>query len=61
MIKEGKELTSVLPRLSAYMGHGNLSATERYLRLTSEVYPEITALLDRKYGYIIPKEEGGTK
>lgn len=58
MVKEGKELTSSLPRLSAYLGHNDLEATERYLRLTSELYPEIIALLDEKYGYIIPAKGG---
>jgi integrase len=58
MVREGKELTAALPRLSAYLGHNDLTATERYLRLTSELYPEITAILDQKYGFIIPKKGG---
>ncbi len=53
----GEDLTALLPRLSAYMGHHDFSATEHYLRLTAEVYPEIAALLDEKYGYIIPRME----
>jgi len=57
-LRDGKELTSALPRLSAYLGHNDLTGTERYLRMTSALYPEITALLDQKYGYIIPKDGG---
>jgi len=60
LVKEGKELTTALPLLSAYLGHDDIAATERYLRLTSELYPEIISLLDDKYGFIIPKE-GGVK
>ena len=49
-------LSAALPRLSAYLGHNNLAATERYLRMTAEVYPEVSELLSEKYGYIIPKD-----
>lgn len=53
----GEDLTTALPRLSAYMGHHDFSATEQYLRLTAEVYPEISELLNEKYGYVIPRME----
>jgi len=56
MVKEGRELSSALPRLSAYLGHTNLAATEKYLRLTAELYPEIISILDRDYGYVLPKK-----
>lgn len=59
-VKEGAELTTVLPRLTAYLGHTNFQATEQYLRLTAEVYPEITNLMQDKYGCLIPKV-GGSK
>ena len=52
-------MTTALPLLSAYMGHADFSATERYLRLTAEVYPEISSLMNEKYGYVIPRMEGG--
>jgi integrase len=54
-VKEGAELTTALPRLTAYLGHINFQTTEQYLRLTAEVYPEITNLMQDKYGYVIPK------
>lgn len=53
--RDGKELTIALPRLSAYLGHNDITATERYLRMPAELYPEISALLSEKYGYLIPK------
>lgn len=49
-------MSTALPRLSAYLGHKDLAATERYLRMTAEVYPEISATLSEKYGAIIPKD-----
>ncbi len=59
-VADGEDITTALPRLSAYMGHTDFSATERYLRLTAEVYPEISSLMNKKYGYVIPKMEEGT-
>jgi len=56
--RSGKDLTNALPRLSAYMGHTGFKATEYYLRMTAEVYPEITATLQAKYGDLIPREVG---
>lgn len=58
-VASGEDITTALPRLSAYMGHNDFSATERYLRLTAEVYPEISSLMNEKYGYIIPRMAGG--
>jgi len=54
-IREGKDLNAMLPILSAYLGHKNLAATQRYLRLTAEVYPEVTSMLEMHFGGIIPQ------
>ena len=56
-VGQGSDPTTLLPRLSAYLGHADLSATEKYLRMTAEVYPEVSHLLQEKYGYVIPKLE----
>ena len=53
----GGDPTVMLPRLSAYLGHNNLAATEQYLRMTAEVYPELANILQKTYGYIIPLQE----
>ena len=55
-IKNGIPVSSALPRLSTYMGHNDITATEKYLHMTAEVYPEISEKLSLKYGYLIPKE-----
>ncbi len=54
-IREGTPLSSALPRLSTYLGHNDISSTERYLRMTAEMYPEIAAMLSLEYGHLIPK------
>lgn len=56
-VENGAELTNVLPRLTAYLGHDGFASTEQYLRMTAEVYPEISALMEEKYGYIIASAE----
>ena len=41
MAHNGMDLYSSLPIISACLGHKSLSATEKYVRLTSEMYPEL--------------------
>jgi len=53
----GNDLTVLLPYLSAYMGHTDFRATQYYLRLTSDMYPEIVRRVEAEFGYVIP--EGG--
>ena len=53
----GADPTTLLPRLTAYLGHNAFSATEQYLRMTAEAYPEVSRLMEEKYGYIIPGME----
>ena len=42
-VRNAVDLTVALPYLSAYLGHEGLKGTQRYLRLTSELYPDIVA------------------
>jgi integrase len=55
-ISSGHPLNNALPRLSTYLGHNDIVATEKYLRMTAEVYPEIAKKLSAEYGHLIPKE-----
>jgi integrase/recombinase XerD len=56
---EGKELTNLIPYLSAYLGHSDFRGTEYYLRLTTDLYPEIISKMELSFSYIIP-EKGGS-
>jgi integrase len=56
-VLDGNDLTVLLPYLSAYMGHSDFRATQYYLRLTSDLYPEIVRRIEAEFGYVIP--EGG--
>ncbi len=53
--REGVDLGAKLPVLATYMGHLNLSGTQRYLQLTAELFPELSSRLDTLYGNVIPR------
>ena len=53
----GNDLTVLLPYLAAYMGHSDFRATQYYLRLTSDLYPEIVRRVEAEFGYVIPEGE----
>jgi len=54
-VSEGKDLTQLLPYLSTYLGHVDLRGTQHYLRLTAELYPSITASVEKHFSYLIPE------
>ena len=53
--RDGEDLDAKLPLLATYLGHENLSGTQRYLHLTAELFPEITARVDAAFGDVIPR------
>ena len=53
---EGKDLNVYLPILSAYLGHTRLSSTEKYLRLTADMYDDIRAKVEKEYSNLIKGE-----
>lgn len=56
-VLEGKNLNSCLPYLSAYLGHEDLRGSQRYLRLTADLYPDITRKVAESCAYTIPEVE----
>lgn len=54
-VVEGKDLNNCLPYLSAYLGHEDLRGSQRYLRLTADLYPDITSKIEKTCSYIIPE------
>ena len=58
-VEQEKDLTAYLPVLKTYMGHDSFQDTAYYLRLTADVFPNITLKLETHYPEIIP-ELGGS-
>ena len=53
--RDGEDLEAKLPLLATYLGHQHLSGTQRYLHLTAEIFPEITARVEAIFGEVIPR------
>lgn len=53
--RQGENLEAKLPLLSAYMGHRSLAGTQRYLRLTPEIFSDISVRLENFAGNVIPR------
>lgn len=56
--EEGKDLMTYLPILRVYLGHDSFEETAYYLRLTADVFPEITLKLEKFYTDLIPEING---
>jgi integrase/recombinase XerD len=54
-VSNKKDLTSLLPYLSAYLGHVDLRGTQHYLRLTADLYPKIIASVEQNFSFLIPE------
>ena len=54
-------MNAALPVLSAYLGHKGLSATQDYLRLTADMYPDIIKAMELRFGDIVPGGEACEK
>ena len=55
--RQGADLDAQLPVLATYMGHRSGRGTQRYLRLTADLFPDVAARLEASFGRCIP--EGG--
>jgi integrase/recombinase XerD len=53
-VAEGIDLYVALPILSKYIGHSSVGATQRYVRLTVEAYPDLIKKVSGKCSYIFP-------
>jgi integrase/recombinase XerD len=54
-VLDKKDITNLLPYLSAYLGHNDLRGTQHYLRLTADLYPDIINCVEEKYSFLIPE------
>jgi len=55
---DGKDIAAYLPVLKTYMGHYSFEETAYYLRLTADIFPDISIKLEGCYPDIIPRLEG---
>ena len=53
--KDGIDVYIALPVLSTYVGHGSVGATQRYVRLTAEAYPDLIEKASQTCSYVIPE------
>jgi integrase/recombinase XerD len=56
-IAEGRDIYITLPILSVFLGHQSIAATEIYLRLTAESFPDILQSLEPQSSRIFPQRE----
>jgi integrase len=54
-VLDGRDLNNSLLYLSAYLGHEDIRGSQRYLRLTADLYPDITSKVEESCSYIIPE------
>ena len=55
IVGKGIDLYCALPILSTYLGHSSVGATQRYVRLTEEFYPELLEKVSRSSAYVFPE------
>jgi len=55
MAHNNQDLYSTLPVISACLGHKSLFATEQYVRLTGEMYPELINQCSSVNAFVFPK------
>lgn len=54
MVKSGLDIYTAWPILSVLLGHQNIYATEHYVRLTLEIYPDLIEEVGKNIGDIFP-------
>ncbi|MDA3931999.1 MAG: tyrosine-type recombinase/integrase [Tenericutes bacterium] len=54
-VLEGVDLNTMLPYLSAYLGHVDFRGTEYYLRLTADLYPQLINQMENYQSSVIPQ------
>lgn len=54
-VRNGYDVTTSLPYLAIYMGHSGIKASQHYLRLTKDMYPDLLGMVGNCYSWIIPE------
>ena len=53
--RHGHSIDSSIPFLSVYLGHDSLNETEKYLKFSSDMYPEAIELFEEYAGNVFPE------
>lgn len=53
--KNGRRIDDAIPYLSIYLGHDSLNETEKYLKFSSELFPDAMKLFDDYTAQIFPE------
>lgn len=55
MVESGMDLYQAMPLLSTYLGHRTIESTEKYVRLTAEVYPGLLKDVENVCEFVFPR------
>lgn len=55
MVRRGDDVYCALPVLSRYLGHQSLAATDEYVRLTADMYPDLVGSVADLSSYVFPE------
>jgi len=55
MSEKGQDLYYSMPVLMTYMGHQSIAATNSYIRLTRDMYPNLLRKVNEAYKYVFPE------
>lgn len=55
MSEAGFDLYYSMPVLSTYIGHQSIEATNKYVRLVADIYPDLLCKVNTAYKYIFPE------
>lgn len=56
-VVEGNDINAAVPYLAAYLGHTHFRHSQVYLRLTTDMFPDIVAKIEKKFD-VFPLWEG---
>ena len=54
-MKEGKDIEAMIPYLSEYMGHAQLSDTYYYIHLAPDICKEMSGFEENEFDRLIPE------
>ena len=53
--KNGQKIDDMIPYLSIYLGHESLRETEKYLKFSSELFPDEMKLFEKYTTQVFPE------